>query len=524
MDVLIVVFLFVILGALTAVLVLLLRHRPSAAVDIAGALGPGLKWVGEGVERVERNLRGDLGTTARSLREEVSVQLQAMQQLVRTGHGELLHVQQDASVKTTTAVLGQLARFGADLQGGTTQTREQLLRMLEQLGQLGADLTATQREQVAMLQAELLAALHRLGAEQRKDAVDATTRMTTTLQEMTKKLEDATAAQRDQGVLLQQRLVQALSQLQESNEKKLDQMRLVVDEKLQGTLETRITESFKLVGDRLEQVHRGLGEMQALAHGVGDLKKVLANVKNRGTWGEMQLGLLLRNMLAPTQYAENVRVRPDREAHVEFAIRMPTHVDEVVWLAIDSKFPLAAWQRLIEASEAGDAVGVATAERQLEQEVLRCAKDIAEKYIAPPHTADYGILFAPTESLYAEIARRPALLETLANDYRVVVAGPVTLSAILSSLQMAFRTLAIRHRTEDIFKLLSVVKGEMVSFETLFKKLRKKLGEVAKQLDELDRRRNTVGEALKGVETLDHTLPGLEPLEADGDDEVGQAT
>jgi DNA recombination protein RmuC len=229
------VFLFVILGALTAVLALLLRHRPSASVDIAGALGPGLKWVGEGVERVERNLRGDLGTTARSLREEVSMQLQAMQQLVRTGHGELLHVQQDASVKTTTAVLGQLARFGADLQGGTTQTREQLLRMLEQLGQLGADLTTTQREQVAMLQAELLAALHRLGAEQRKDAVDATTRMTTTLQEMTKKVEDATAAQRDQAVLLQQRLVQALSQLQESNEKKLDQMRLVVDEKLQGT-------------------------------------------------------------------------------------------------------------------------------------------------------------------------------------------------------------------------------------------------------------------------------------------------
>jgi DNA recombination protein RmuC len=523
MLVVVVALLVLIVVGLAVTLAFVLRHRPPPPIDVAGLLAPGWKSVGDGLERTERALRNDVAVSARDLRAEVGGQLQALQQALRTGQSELMTTQQQSSTTTSKALLGELARFGAQLQGGTTQTREQLNRMIEALTRFGGELSASQRQQATEMLGKLLAAQHELGAAQRKDAVDSATRLTTTLQAMTTKLEAATTAQREQGALLQDRVVRALGALQESNEKKLDQMRVVVDEKLQGTLETRIGEAFKMVSERLEQVHRGLGEMQTLASGVGDLKKVLSNVKNRGTWGEMQLGLLLQNMLAPTQYAANVAVRPDSSERVEYAVRMPGHCDDVVWLPIDAKFPLSAWQRLVEASERGDVDGVALAEKQFEAEVLRCAHDITTKYVAPPHTADYAILFAPTESLYAEIARRPVLLERLVSDHHVVVAGPVTLSAILSAIQMAFRTTTIQKRTDDIAQLLAIVKAEMGNFEKLFTKLRKKLQEASNHLDNLDTRRRAVGRALRAVEAAPDTLPELDAVDDAGDGESAAA-
>ena len=273
-----------------------------------------------------------------------------------------------------------------------------------------------------------------------------------------------------------------------------------VEEKLQGTLELRIGESFRQVSDRLERVHQSLGEMQTLAVSVGDLKKIFSNVKTRGTWGEMQLGQLLANTLAPHQYDMNVAVRPGSADRVEFAVRMPSHVDEVNYMPIDSKFPIAAWQRLVEAIERGDADAAASADAQLELEVRRCATDIASKYIESPYTTDHAILFVPTEALYAEIARRSTLMEELVGKHPIVVAGPLTLSSILSTVNMAFRTVTLHKRTEDIGVLLGVVKTEMGTFESLLKKLRKKLQAATNHIDTMDARRRLLGKALRDVE------------------------
>jgi DNA recombination protein RmuC len=306
-----------------------------------------------------------------------------------------------------------------------------------------------------------------------------------------------------------------LQLLQQENAKKLDDMRQTVDEKLQGTLEKRLGESFRTVSERLEQVHRGLGEMRSLATGVGDLKKVLTNVKTRGTWGEVQLGALLEQMLTPEQYERNVPVTGTGE-RVEFAIRLPGGFDGPVWLPIDSKFPQEDYQRLVEASESGDPVAVDSAAKALDVNIRASAKKIRDKYIAPPRTTEFGILFLPTEGLYAEVLRRAGLADLLQREYRVMVAGPSTLCALLNSLQMGFQTLTIQERSSEVWRLLGDVKTEFEKFSSVLDKIKRKLSEAASTVDEAAKRTRVMNRKLRDVEAGE--TPMLD--EADVDDDL----
>jgi DNA recombination protein RmuC len=296
-----------------------------------------------------------------------------------------------------------------------------------------------------------------------------------------------------------------LRQLQQDNAKRLDEMRKTVDEKLQGTLERRLGESIKQVSDRLEQVHKGLGEMQTLASGVGDLKRVLTNVKIRGTWGEVQLESLLEQVLGPTQFSKNVAPKPGSSDRVEFCINLPGRTDdgnEIVWLPIDAKFPQEDYQRLIAGQESGDVEAVSQATKQLEIRIKACAKDIRDKYISPPQTTDFAILFLPTEGLYAEIVRHPELTETLQREFRVVVAGPTTLGALLNSLQMGFRTLAIEKRSSEVWKTLGTIKSEFGKFGEIIDKVQKKLQAASNEMDKAASKSRTIERKLRKVEAL----------------------
>ena len=293
--------------------------------------------------------------------------------------------------------------------------------------------------------------------------------------------------------------------LQESNDRKLDQMRQTVDEKLQSTLEKRLGESFKIVSERLEAVQRGLGEMQNLATGVGDLKRVLTNVKARGTWGEVQLGAILEQMLTPDQYEKNVKVRPSSAEVVEFAIRLPGTGSEAnanVWLPIDAKFPQENYQRLIDATEKADSENVDQSLKALTRDIENSAKDISKKYIEPPATTDFAVLFLPTEGLYAEALRQPGLLEKLQDTYRVVVAGPTTLSAILNSLRMGFRTLAIEKRSSEVWQVLAAVKTEFGKFGDVLDKVKRQLETASGTIDETGVRTRAMEKKLREVEAL----------------------
>ncbi|MEE8415581.1 MAG: DNA recombination protein RmuC [Desulfobacterales bacterium] len=293
--------------------------------------------------------------------------------------------------------------------------------------------------------------------------------------------------------------------LQEENSKKLEQMRATVDEKLQTTLEKRLGESFKQVSERLEQVYKGLGEMRSLASGVGDLKKVLTNVKTRGTWGEIRLGNILEQILTPEQYEMNVPTKKNSNERVEFAIKLPgQNVDKetIVWMPIDSKFPQEDYQRLIDAQEAADKEQAEKSIKSLETRIKSEAKKIKEKYIDPPYTTDFGIMFLPVEGLYAEVLRRPGLCDTLQREYRVVVAGPTTLAALLNSLQMGFRTLAIEKRSSEVWELLGVVKTQFGQFGDALSKTKKKLQEASNSIDSAEIRTRAIERKLRDVQEL----------------------
>ncbi len=316
-----------------------------------------------------------------------------------------------------------------------------------------------------------------------------------------------------------------LKHIQDDNAARLEQMRATVDEKLQGTLEKRLGESFRQVSERLEQVHKGLGEMQALASGVGDLKRVLANVKIRGTWGEIQLESLLEQILSPDQYDRNVKTNPASGEVVEFAIRLPGRdgdVREIVWLPIDAKFPMEDYQRLLEAQENGDAQAADAAAKMLSTRIKGCAKQICDKYLCPPGTTDFGIMFLPIEGLYAEVVRKSELLESLQREYRVVVAGPTTLAALLNSLQMGFRTLAIQKRSGEVWKLLGAVKTEFGKFGTVLDNVKKKLDQASNTMEEASRRSRAIERKLRTVQELPaEESPGL--LEEENGDEGQEA-
>jgi DNA recombination protein RmuC len=304
---------------------------------------------------------------------------------------------------------------------------------------------------------------------------------------------------------LRQTMEARLQSLQEENGVKLEQMRATVDEKLHATLEKRLGDSFRLVSERLEQVHKGLGEMQGLAAGVGDLKKVLTNVKTRGTFGEIQLGSLLEQILTPEQYAANVATRPGSSERVEFAIRLPGREPGdggVVWLPLDAKFPQEDYLRLLEAQDQANPEGVAEAGRQLERQVKLMAATIRDKYLEPPHTTDFALMFLPAEGLYAEVLRRSGLCESLQRDFRVVISGPTTLAALLNSLQLGFRTLVIERRSSEVWQLLGAVKGEFGKFGDILEKTKKKLDEASSGIEAAAVRSRAIERKLKNVQEL----------------------
>lgn len=295
-----------------------------------------------------------------------------------------------------------------------------------------------------------------------------------------------------------------LAQLQAGNATKLDEMRRVVDEKLQSTLETRLGESFRQVAERLEQVYKGLGEMQTLAQGVGDLKHLLTNVKTRGMFGEAQLGALLEQVLSPEQYAAQVVTRPETRNAVDFAIRLPGHASDgrPVWLPIDAKFPNEDYERLLDAQQRADAPAVELAAKALESRIRLEARGIRDKYVEPPHTTDFAILFLPTEGLYAEVLRRPGLMELLQREHRVTLAGPTTLLAMLNSLQMGFRTLALEKRSSEVWQVLGAVKTEFEKFGGVLAKVRDQTQTVLNTLDKAQTRTNVLNRRLRDVEAL----------------------
>ncbi|XHS78383.1 DNA recombination protein RmuC [Burkholderiaceae bacterium UC74_6] len=319
---------------------------------------------------------------------------------------------------------------------------------------------------------------------------------------------------------------QRLASIQEVNEKKLEQMRATVDEKLHATLEQRLGESFKQVADRLEQVHKGLGEMQGLARDVGSLNRVLVNVKTRGTFGETQLAGLLEQVFTPEQYAANVSTLPDSNNRVDFAIRLPGRGNDGVplWLPIDAKFPREDYERLVDAQEKGDPVLAEAAAKAIEMRLRNEAASIREKYVAPPHTTDFAILFVPTEGLYAEALRRPGLVQALQQDHKIMLAGPTTLLATLNSLQMGFRTLALEKRSAEVWEVLGAVKTEFGKFGEVLAKTKKKLDEAANTIESAEVRTRAMTRKLRGVEALPdgdaQKLLDLGAAGADAEDEA----
>ena len=324
---------------------------------------------------------------------------------------------------------------------------------------------------------------------------------------MSSHLQNLTQAQERRQEHLRQSLESQMESLRLENGRRLEEIRVIVDERLQQTLERKLGESFQWVSERLEMVHKGLGEMQNLAASVGDLKKVLTNVKTRGTWGEIQLAALLSDVLAPEQYAANVAVVPGRNERVEFALRLPGQGENgCIWLPVDAKFPQEDFLRLQEAREAGDAEGQESAAKKLEQRLRLEAKSISEKYVSPPHTTDFALLFLPTEGLYAEVLQRSGLAEDLLRRYRVVVTGPMTLAALLNSLQLGFRTLAIEQRSAEVWELLGAVRGEFARFGLLLEKTQKKLQEASFSIES----------AAKTSRSMEQRLSSLQQWRSEG--------
>ncbi len=391
--------------------------------------------------------------------------------------------------RTEKALKEEMAQNREETSNNSKQLREEVGISLKSVG----DSLINQMTAIATLQ---------------KDQLETFSRQITTLTQTNEQKLDK----------MRETVEERLRLLQEDNTKKLDQMRETVDEKLHATLERRLGESFKLVSERLDMVHKGLGEMQSLASSVGDLKKVLSNVRARGIFGEIQLGALLEQILTKDQYAQNVVTKKDSSERVEYAIKLPgrDNAGTTVWLPIDAKFPHEDYQRLVEAYEHGDQHLAEEATKQLDNRIKNSAKDIREKYLDPPNTTDFGIMFLPIEGIYAEVLRRPGLCEVLQRDYRVVVTGPMTLSAILNSLQMGFRTLAIEKRSSEVWALLGAVRTEFGKFGSLLEKTQKKLQEASNVIEDAARKSRTIERKLKDVQEL----PATEAMALIGDGET----
>lgn len=399
--------------------------------------------------------------------------------------------------KTTSSSAGSLSDVRAELQtqlGVVRQDlqaqRSELLQMLANANESRAAEVARERDARSQSQRELNELLTKTLTELR-DTVD-------------RRILALTENNSEKQAELQKTLIEQLDKLRQGNEAKLEKMRETVDEKLQGTLEKRLGESFSLVSERLEQVQKGLGEMQTLASDVGGLKRVLTNVKNRGGWGEVQLARQLEDMLTSEQYAENVQIKPGSAERVEFAIKLPGRDDEQpVWLPIDSKFPQEDYERLLEAQERGEKSEIDAQLKVLERVILAQAKLIADKYVEPPYSTDFAIMYLPTEGLFAEVVRNPGLVSKLQNTYHITVAGPSVLMTLLNSLQMGFRTLAIEQRSSEVWKVLSAAKTEFQKYGQVWDKLGKQLQTAQNTVREAGVRTRAVEKRLRSVETLE---------------------
>ena len=464
------------LGLILLLLLWLALRRPDDRP--LNALGDSLR---QDAERLERELRTEVQDSARGTRQELAGTMSLFQQTLLAQSGDVARTQNEQIDSFRTQLAAMQQQVGDALQGATQALSQQ--------------------------------------SQSARDAQDAALkRLADSLGEQLRTLSEANERRLTE---VRTAVETRLGALQEGNEKKLEQMRATVDEKLHATLEQRLGESFKQVADRLEQVHKGLGEMQTLARDVGSLNRVLTNVKTRGIFGEVQLAGLLEQVFTPEQYATHVATVPGSAERVEFAIRLPGQRDDgqPLWLPIDAKFPREDYERLLEAQERADLPAMETAAKGIETRLRLEARTIRDKYIAPPHTTDFAILFVPTEGLYAEALRRPGLVQAMQSEYKVMLTGPTTLLATLTSLQMGFRTLALERRSAEVWEVLGAVKTEFGKFGDVLKKTREKLNQAADTISAAETRTRQMGRALKSVEALPEArtlqlLPGLPDDEA----------
>ncbi len=471
-------------------------------------------------------MREEASANARQTREEMSNTLKAFGDSLQAQMANTAGLQKD-QLEIFSERLEKLTESNDQKLHVMRETIEQRLGLLQddngkKLDQMREEAKVNARQQ----RDEVTASLKNFNDSVLKAMSDIATLQKGQLETFAAQLGKLTASNENKLEMLRNTVNERLQHIQEDNAKQLDQMRATVDEKLQGTLEKRLGESFKQVSERLEQVHKGLGEMQTLATGVGDLKRVLTNVKTRGGWGEIQLEALLEQILTPEQYERNVKTNESSDEMVEFAIKLPGRGDgdgEVVWLPIDAKFPIEDYQRLIEAQEQADPEAAEMAAKMLTVRIKSCAKDICDKYLCPPKTTDFGIMFLPTEGLYAEVARRIGLIEIIQREYRVVIAGPTTFAALLNSLQMGFRTMAIQQRSSEVWRLLGAVKTEFGKFGGILEGVKKKLHQASNTLDEAARRSRAIERKLQNVQELPAGETQMLLVGNNGETELGEA-
>lgn len=464
-----------------------LRRGRAASVDVGRTLRE------EGAQS-----REEAASAARLLREEIDGNLSRLSERMVQTLDQLSRTQQER--------LERVEKQVAALVESSERKQEQLRVTIEQrLSEMKVDASTNAKN----MREEVTGTLAKLGSDLRATVSEMATAQNQRLDAVKAEINEVTAANERRGEALRQTVEQRLEVLRNDSAAKLEQMRQTVDEKLQGTLEKRLGESFGLVSKQLEQVHRSVGEMQSLATGVGDLKRVLTNVKSRGTWGEVQLGALLDQVMTPDQIARNVEVVPGSGQRVEFAIRLPGRDDDgEVLLPIDAKFPHEDYDRLVDAAERGDKEAEEAALKAIETRVKAEARTICDKYVHPPHTTDFGILFLPTEGLYAEVLRRPGLASAIQIDCKVTIAGPTTLHALLTSLQMGFRSLAIQKRSSEVWQVLGAVKTEFAKYGDVLDKVQKKLREADKEIDRVGVRKRAIDRKLRSVESLPESEAG----------------
>jgi DNA recombination protein RmuC len=485
-----------------------LANLHASAERFEGKISGDMRTLREDSLSYSKQARREAAAEARSLREEMSTHLGRLGGQLNDNLSEFRRDQVSAANQLRDGVTAQIDR----LVNTTTDSDQQLRDVMQEkfaglqqqvTGQL-TDFSDHQVQTSEQLKDSVQTNFSRLGSELRETNKELSGKVQGSLVDLTGRIQELSATNEQKQDALRQVVELRLDKLTETNTEKLEQMRQTVDEKLHTTLEKRLTDSFGLVTEQLGKVQLGLGEMKDLANGVGDLKRVLTNVKTRGGFGEVQLGLLLDQMLSPEQYITNARIREDSQESVEYAIRMPgTQEGEPVLLPVDAKFPREAWERLEDAQSRGDQAGMKDAGNKLEAVIRASAKTIKEKYIVPPTTTSFAVMFLPTEGLFAEVVRRPGLVDDLQTNYHVCLAGPTTFAALLTSLQMGFRTLAIQKKGSEVWKLLAAAKVEFEKFGGLMARVERQVGTIQSTLKLVSSKTRTINRRLKGVEVLD---------------------